>query len=121
MSDGIEALQSRYASFVEERDWEQYHTPQNIATALSVEANELLECFLWHDNVSADEISADQELMNYIEEELADVVIYALGMAEQLDMNLLDVVEAKLKANEERFDEERVADIEANLERWQRD
>lgn len=52
------------AEFIAERNWEQFHTPQNVATALSVEASELVECFLWHDNVPAEQIAEDANFLS---------------------------------------------------------
>jgi len=121
MSRELSQLRERYASFVAERDWEQFHTPQNIAMALSVEANELLECFLWHDNLDPGKVAEDDDLMADIEEEVADIFIYLLAIAIRLDIDLLDVVEQKLEANKERFDEDRSTEIIQELERWQRD
>lgn len=115
----LEELQDRYADFVAKRDWNQFHTPQNLAQALSVEANELLENFLWMNNPSSEEIAADEELKGDIEEEMADVLLYLLGLATQLDIDLLVAVEQKLDDNESRFDPEKSAEITAFLENWQ--
>jgi NTP pyrophosphatase (non-canonical NTP hydrolase) len=116
----LSELRERYEEFKTVRGWEQFHTPQNIAQALSVEASELLECFLWHDNVSAKRINQDPELRDQIREELADVVIYALSMASELEIDLLDAVDEKLEANEDRFDPETSAEITTDLQEWQR-
>jgi NTP pyrophosphatase (non-canonical NTP hydrolase) len=117
----LDDLQERYRAFVTARDWDQFHTPKNLAEAISIEANELLEVFLWHDNYSAEEVQANGELKERVEEELADVVIYSLGLATQLDIDLVDAVEAKMDDNEERFDENSAAEITADLQRWKRD
>lgn len=58
---GFEELQSRYQEFIEERDWDRFHQPKNIAMALSVEVSELMELFQWKDNVSIQKISYDEE------------------------------------------------------------
>ncbi|MCD2204515.1 MazG-like family protein [Halobacterium sp. KA-6] len=70
-----------------------------------IEASELLECFLWHDNLDAEDFANDKKLVDNVEEELADVVIYCLGMTSTLDVDLEEAVERKLAANEQRFDE----------------
>lgn len=119
MSDDLEELKTRYRQFVEARNWNQYHTPQNLAIALSVEANELLENFLWFNNPESAEVAADPDLMSEVEDEIADVIIYALALAEQLDIDLKAAVEQKIENNESRFDEERVEQIAARLEKWQ--
>mgnify|MGYP003836200677 CR=1 FL=1 len=117
----IDSLQERYRAFVSERDWEQFHTPKNLAEAISIEASELLEHFLWHDNLDPETIREDSELRAQVAEELADVVIYSMGLATQLDIDLVDAVETKLEENESRFDEETTSEITEDLQRWQRD
>ena len=113
-------LQARYEEFVQARDWEQFHTPKNLAEAISIEASELLEVFLWHDNFSAAEIAADGDLTAQIEEELADVVIFCLGLATRLDIDLAAAVETKLDANKERFDKATSREITDELREWKR-
>ncbi|GAB7009031.1 nucleotide pyrophosphohydrolase [Halorubrum trueperi] len=118
---GFDEFTERYKSFVAERDWDQFHTPKNLAEAISIEANELLELFLWHDNHPPDTVQADTELHDRVKEELADVVIYSVALATQMDIDLADAVDEKMTANEARFDEDTAADMTAELERWQRD
>jgi NTP pyrophosphatase (non-canonical NTP hydrolase) len=119
MDRSLESLQDRYAAFVTARGWDQYHTPQNLAAAISIEANELLENFLWFNNPDVDRVADDAALMADIEDELADVVIYVLALANQLNIDILAAVEQKIDENEQRFDEERVAELAADLEKWQ--
>ncbi|WP_382278481.1 MazG-like family protein [Halosegnis marinus] len=88
--------------------------------AISVEANELLETFLWFDNPDSATVASDDETMRAVEEELADVIIYALGLANELDIDILAAVEAKLDENDERFDPETSEAITAELDKWQR-
>lgn len=118
MGPSLESLQARYALFVEDRDWDQYHTPQNLSMAISIESNELLENFLWFNNPSSAEVSNHDELMGDVEDELADVLIYSMGLAYQLDIDLLETVEQKLDENEERFDAETSAEISKRLEEF---
>lgn len=115
----LEDLQNRYREFVEARDWDQFHIPKNVAMAISVEANELLELFLWHGSVSSDRVREDDELMAAVEDEIADVLIYAMSLAIQLDIDLVNVVEEKLTENEARFDAETAAEITTRLQNWQ--
>ncbi|TKX61128.1 nucleotide pyrophosphohydrolase [Halorubrum sp. ASP1] len=114
-------LMERYNQFVADRDWDQFHTPKNLAEAISVEANELLEIFLWHDNHPSEEVRSDPEVRARVKEEVADVVIYSIAMAEQFDIDLPEAVAEKMEDNEERFDEETVAEITEDLSDWQRD
>ena len=117
----LEDLQQRYEAFVSQRNWEQFHTPKNLAEAITVEASELLECFLWHDNLEPEELQTDEALRTDVEEELADIVIYCLGMATRLDIDLLDAVEAKLEDNEQRFDAGKTESINEELSQWKRE
>ena len=119
--NALDSLQDRYREFVAARDWDQFHTPKNLAEAISIEANELLEVFLWHDNYDAETIREDSELKSRVEEEIADVVIYSIAIATQLDIDLVDAVEAKMDDNERRFDEESATEITEDLQQWQRD
>ena len=87
--------------------------------AISVEANELLELFLWFDNPATTRIKEDEELYEDIREEVADILIYCLSLAIQMDIDLQQVVEEKMEANESRFDQETVRAINDELEKWQ--
>ena len=75
--------------FNEERDWDQFHTPANLAKSILIEAGELLECFQWGDKYDP----------QAVEEELADVVNYCLVMADRLNLNLEEAVIRKLEKN----------------------
>lgn len=86
--------------------------------AIAVEAAELMEPFQWHDNQDAAAIKEDDALVATVEEELADVLIYAMSLAIRLDIDLLGAVSRKLDENERRFDEEATAEFNANLDRW---
>lgn len=91
----IEAI----VKFRDARDWEQFHTPRNLAAAISVEAGELQEHFLWSDeNAGPGSASADD-----VAEEIADVLIYALLFCHQLDIDPEQAVRAKLEKNRERY------------------
>lgn len=97
----FEQLGQRVADFVAEREWESFHTPKDLALALSVEAAELLELFLWR---SKEEVHAKlPELRPQIAEELADVFIYGLSMANALTIDLPQAILKKLEQNAERF------------------
>ena len=115
----IEKLVEKYAEFKEKRDWEKFHQPKNIAMSISIEASELMEHFQWKDNVPVEKIKSDEELMSGIREELADVILYSLSMAQRLDIDIESAVEQKLEENRERFDEETSQEIREDLEEWQ--
>ncbi len=86
-------LRERIRQFNEERDWDQFHTPENLAKSIAIEAGELLECFQW---------SPDYDL-GHVKEELADVVNYCIVLADRLDLDLGDCVLEKLQKNIEKY------------------
>ena len=114
----LRELQERYAEFKQKRDWEKFHQPKNIAMSISIEASELMELFQWKDNVSMEKIKSDEELMAGIREELADVILYSLSMAQRLDIDIEETVEEKLDENRERFDEETAEKLNEEFEKW---
>lgn len=120
MSNDLQRLQRKQEEFIQSRDWEQFHTPKSIAMAISIEANELLELFQWHDNLSAAAYEDRPEIQTAVEEELADVLIYVLSMASVFEIDLDEAVAAKLEANSDRFDEANAAAIRRDLAEWQR-
>jgi NTP pyrophosphatase (non-canonical NTP hydrolase) len=99
-------LKQRLRAFVAERDWERFHSPKNLAMALSVEAAELVELFQW---LSEEQSAApDDKLRHRATEELADVLWYLVRIADRLDIDLLAASEAKLARNAEKYPAERV-------------
>jgi len=93
-------LRMRVFRFVSEREWARFHTPKDLAMALSIEASELLERFLWRDAGLGPPPDPDRRAAT---EELADVFIYGLSMANALEIDLSEAILAKLAANERRF------------------
>jgi dCTP diphosphatase len=102
LSDPIKDLQARLRAFARVRDWEQFHTPKNLAMALAGEVGELLEIFQW---LEADAASAimDGERASHVEDELADVFIYLARLADVLGVDLPAVAERKVARNEQRY------------------
>lgn len=92
-------LKKQVLSFAQERDWEQFHSPKNLSMALAAEAGELMEHFLWIDSEASRATVAEKQLRSAIEEELADVVIYALEFANQAGVDMTAAIESKLKQN----------------------
>ncbi len=88
--------------FTSERDWGQFHSPKNIASSISIEAAELLECFQWTDP-AVTEVLEDEGLLRSVEEEIADILIYALRMCSILGIDAIDAVEKKLGENENKY------------------
>lgn len=96
-------LKTRVLAFARERDWEQFHAPKNLSMALAAEAGELMEHFLWADPAASRNIARDPMRRTKIEEELADVVIYALEFANVTGIDVAAVIEAKMAANAKKY------------------
>ncbi|NHJ24793.1 MAG: nucleotide pyrophosphohydrolase [Candidatus Lokiarchaeota archaeon] len=88
--------------FVQERNWLNYHTPNNLAQALSVEAGELLEIFLFKD-YSVNDILKDQILKEKISDEIADVFIYLISLINSLKMDLTHIFQLKMNKNRQKY------------------
>ena len=84
----------RIRRFTEDRDWDQFHSPANIAKSIVIEAAELLECFQWEEN------SFDIE---HVKEELADVIIYSQNLLDKLELDVDEIVNKKLDTNDEKY------------------
>ena len=101
MSD-IKEITEALIKFRNERDWEQFHNPKNLATALSVEASELLEIFQWSNDGGLNEIN-DPKKREEIEKEIADIFNYLIKLVDILDMDLEKVALDKIKENAEKY------------------
>ena len=101
----LEDLAQQIVAFRDERDWQQFHSPKNLAASISIEAAELLECFQW----SSDEtIAADvDKRRGEIEEEIADVLIYALLLAHDTGIEPAEAVRRKLEKNDKKYPAEK--------------
>jgi len=99
----IEEIQTRLAEFAKERDWEQFHSPKNLSMALAGEVGELLEIFQWLTEEQSRKSSLSEDQLAAVTEELADVLIYALRLADRLDINLDDAISKKIKKNALRY------------------
>ena len=84
----------RIRDFTFDRDWDQFHSPANLAKSISIEANELLECFQWDEN------NYD---INEVKEELADVIVYCQDMLDKLGLDVDEIVNAKMDKNEAKY------------------
>ncbi len=100
-SSDLDVLRDLIREFVTERDWDQFHTPKNLATALAVEAAELLEHFQWLKTGAMDELPEPKQ--EQIRHELADVLVYLIRLADKMDVNLHDAVIDKMKINREKY------------------
>lgn len=99
-------LRDAVQQFVSERDWGKFHTPKNLATALSVEASELLEPFQWL--VSGDKQELGSKMFDSVRHEMADVLVYLICLAEKLDVDLRGAVLEKLELNRAKYPADKV-------------
>ncbi|MGY0797983.1 nucleotide pyrophosphohydrolase [Lysobacter sp. A286] len=105
MSQDIEALQAALREFAREREWGQFHSPKNLAAALSVEAAELLEHFQWLTEAQSRDLRGDKR--EQVAEELADVLLYLLQLADNLGIDPVDAAWRKMEANAKKYPVER--------------
>lgn len=106
MSDAdtnVESLRALVRTFVEERDWRQFHAPKNIAMALAVEAAELMEHFQWLTVDQSRALADEPAQLADVAEELADVVSYALALANSLQIDLSSSVHDKMRKNADKY------------------
>jgi NTP pyrophosphatase (non-canonical NTP hydrolase) len=99
----VAGLQRRLAEFAAARHWQPFHTPKNLAAALSVEASELVEIFQWLTPEESARVMADQGTAHRVTDEVADVLAYLLQFCEVLGIDPLAALDAKIDRNEERF------------------
>jgi dCTP diphosphatase len=99
----IAALQGRLRDFVERRDWNQFHSPKNLAMALASEVGELVELFQWLTEEQSRMMTNQPALKAPVAEELADIFIYSARMADVLQIDLERAIESKLGTNERRY------------------
>ena len=99
----IKSVQNQLREFAEEREWGQFHSPKNLATALAVEAAELLEPFQWLKEEESRLLADSPADYARVEEEIADVMIYLLRLADVLGVNLELAVENKIRRNAEKY------------------
>lgn len=97
----IKRLQGALRAFAAERDWDQFHSPKNLAAALSVEAAELLEIFQWLTEEESQNLGSKQ--VEAVREEIADVFLYLLRLADRVGVDVLAAAEAKLARNAEKY------------------
>ena len=96
----IAELRDLVRSFVDERDWRQFHAPKNLGMSLAIEAAELMEHFQWLTVGESRALRDDSQRLSAVGEELADVICYALALANELDLDLSDAVRDKIRKNE---------------------
>jgi len=101
----FDSINDEIRKFVDERDWEKFHTPKNISMALSVEASELVEIFQWQDDESFEKNK--KEITNLSKEEIADIFYYLIRMCQILEIDLEDAFFEKMKKNRAKYPKEK--------------
>ncbi|MBQ6409085.1 MAG: nucleotide pyrophosphohydrolase [Butyrivibrio sp.] len=97
----------RIAKFTEEREWDQFHSPENLAKSIAIEAGELLECFQWSSDAD------DEEL----KEELADVMNYCIQMAQKKGFDICEILNDKIDKNEKKYPVEKSKGVSTKYNR----
>lgn len=105
MSNPLDSLAQQLRDFARARDWEQFHSPKNLACALSVEASELLEHFQWLTDQQSR--SLDDGQRQAVAAEMADVLLYLIQLASSLGIDLADAAQRKIEVNARRYPVER--------------
>lgn len=98
----------RIRKFTEDRDWDQFHSPANLAKSIVIEAAELLECFQW---------SEEEYDLQHIKEELADVIVYSQNLLDKLGLDVDEIVNMKMTMNEAKYPVEKAKGITAKYDR----
>jgi len=105
----VDEVKTKILEFNEERDWDQFHSPENIAKSITIEAAELLECFQWNNSYDKNEVC----------DELADVVNYCILMADKLDVDLETIVLAKLEKNKLKYPVEKAKGVSTKYNKYE--
>ena len=99
----IDELITNIRQFLSERDWEKYHNPKDLAESICIEAAELLQLFQWIKPEESEQFKKDSMKVQRIKEELADVVVYCLSLANKLDIDLTSAIIDKIEKNKEKY------------------
>lgn len=102
----FEKLKNRLESYAQERNWRQFHSPKNLAMALTVEAAELLEIFQWESEENSWEMGSGEK-SEAIQDEIADVILYLTRLSGILEINVTEAVEQKILKNEKKYPPEK--------------
>lgn len=102
-TDKYEKLKSEIREFNSERDWEQFHTPKDVAISLSLEASELLECFQWMNDAEVQKAIASDSKLGAMKDEIGDIGNYLIVMCDLLGIDVLDAIADKLQKNKIKY------------------
>ena len=106
MTESIESVLPHLLEFRSIREWEQFHQPKELATAISIEASELLELFLWREKETKEEVKQDKPRLDQVCDEVADILIYLLFLSYDLDIDLTTTVMRKLEKSRRKYPED---------------
>jgi len=101
LSESLNQIKYQLRKFAADRDWDQFHAPKNLAMALIVEAAELVEHFQWLKEEESASLPADK--LAEVEQELADIQIYLIRLADKLNVDLMQAVASKIELNEKKY------------------
>ena len=104
--ESLEQIKTRLREFAAERDWDQFHSPKNLTMALIVEAAELVEHFQWLTEEQSQSLPPDK--LAEVEQEIADIQIYLIRLADKLGVDMEKAVNAKIELNEKKYPAEKV-------------
>ncbi|MCW9004377.1 MAG: nucleotide pyrophosphohydrolase [Gammaproteobacteria bacterium] len=104
--DAFELIKLKLRDFAEQRDWNQFHSPKNLAMALNVEAAELLEHFQWLTEQQS--ASLDTDTLKEVADEIADIQVYLIRLADKLDVDIVSTTLAKIDKNAEKYPADKV-------------
>ena len=99
----LKDLKSKVENFVNERDWEQFHNPKNLAMSISIEAAELMEIFQWSSNDESSQIMDTKDSRIYAIEEIADILIYTIAFCNRNNIDISEAILSKLKKNKKKY------------------
>lgn len=105
----MEKVINELRKFTEERDWDQFHTPENLAKSIAIEAGELLECFQWDNNYDKEEVC----------DELADVFSYCFMMADRLGVNPEEILLKKIEKNKKKYPVDKAKGVNTKYDKLQ--
>jgi NTP pyrophosphatase (non-canonical NTP hydrolase) len=102
----LDKIKEKLRQFARARDWDQFHSPKNLSMALSGEVGELLELFQWLTEEQSENLTPEQ--IKAVEEEMADIFLYLLRLADKLNIDLLEVSKKKMVINEQKYPADKV-------------
>lgn len=107
----LQQIKDKVLAFARQRDWEQFHSPKNLSMAIAAEAAELMEHFLWQSPEQSSRDVRTGEMRAKVEEELADVMIFAVEFANMTGIDLAAAIEAKMQRNAEKYPVEKARGV----------